>query len=114
MQSPVAGFSSADEVVSPKSVGAIVCPLGDDEPAVPSSEGVLNDPDVEAEEVSIIRVAPRPPTPSALEWQQHLPLHEPYRSWCPGCVASRAISENIVGPSQLRARLQPWVLAMVT
>ena len=36
-----------------------------------------------------LRVADRPPSRAAVE--QHNRLHMPYRSWCPVCVAAKAV-----------------------
>ena len=38
------------------------------------------------------RVIRRPETPTKQEIADHLPLHLPYRSWCPDCVAGRGVS----------------------
>ena len=38
------------------------------------------------------RVIRRPETPTNQEIADHLPLHLPYRSWCPDCVAGRGVS----------------------
>ena len=34
-----------------------------------------------------------PGAPSAEEWRQHRLTHWPYRSWCPVCVAARAVED---------------------
>ena len=40
------------------------------------------------------RAARKPSQPTAEELAQHEALHEPYRSWCPVCVAGRAVSDR--------------------
>ena len=34
----------------------------------------------------------RPYTPTQQEIDEHMPLHLPYRAWCPHCVAGKGIS----------------------
>ena len=43
----------------------------------------------EAKDAMIMR---RPYTPTQREIDEHMPLHLPYRAWCPHCVAGRGIS----------------------
>lgn len=50
----------------------------------------------EAAEAVAVRVSRKPYTPTQQEVDQHLPLHEPYRSWCPICVAGRGVSDRHV------------------
>ena len=39
-----------------------------------------------------LRVTERPPSKAAVE--QHNRLHMPYRSWCPVCVAAKAVDSQ--------------------
>ena len=42
----------------------------------------------EARKAAVMR---RPYTPTQKEIEDHLPLHLPYRSWCPHCVAGKGV-----------------------
>ena len=46
------------------------------------------------EEAEPKRLAPSPTLPSAAEIEDHRTTHFPYRSWCPHCVAGRALGER--------------------
>ena len=50
-------------------------------------------PDVEeSPEVAVgDRMKRLPKAPSAEEWRRHRATHVPFRSWCPKCVAGRAV-----------------------
>ena len=48
----------------------------------------------EAAEIPAVRPQAVPAAPSEEERLEHLPLHEPYRSWCATCVAGRAVSDR--------------------
>ena len=48
----------------------------------------------EAAEIPAVRPQAVPAGPSEKERLEHLPLHEPYRSWCATCVAGRAVSDR--------------------
>ena len=50
----------------------------------------------QAEEVPGVRVQTVPPAPSAREIEEHAALHEPYRAWCPVCIAGRGVSDRHV------------------
>ena len=46
----------------------------------------------ESPEVTVGDRIKRPPkAPSAEEWRRHRATHVPFRSWCPKCVAGRAV-----------------------
>ena len=48
----------------------------------------------EAREETTICVAKIPSCSSAEDLASHLPSHEPYRTWCPECVAGRGFSSQ--------------------
>ena len=48
----------------------------------------------EAEEARQVGSKKPPAAPSAEEWRQHRLTHWPYRSWCPVCVAARAVEDS--------------------
>ena len=48
----------------------------------------------EAAEIPAVRPQAVLAGPSEKERLEHLPLHEPYRSWCATCVAGRAVSDR--------------------
>ena len=57
----------------------------------PDGEGI----EEEAQEARpAARAARMQSQPTAEELAQHEALHEPYRSWCPLCVAGRAVSDR--------------------
>ena len=50
------------------------------------------DPEKSEEIVRTAAVMNRPYTPTQKEIEEHMPLHMPYRSWCPHCVAGKGVS----------------------
>ena len=52
--------------------------------------------------------------PSEKERLEHLPLHEPYRSWCATCVAGRAVSDRHSWQPPRRGHWQSLDWTMVT
>ena len=44
----------------------------------------------EAPEIKRLR---KPQEPSQKDWEEHMILHWPFRSWCPHCVNGRATGE---------------------
>lgn len=61
----------------------------DDDAAHPRGEV---DHDAEEEQAQVPRVVCRPCKPTRAEWEAHQVTHWPYRSWCPHCVAGRAVA----------------------
>ena len=58
-------------------------------------DGSLAGKDDHTEAEEIVRKAAvmnRPYTPTQMEIEEHMPLHIPYRSWCPHCVAGKGVS----------------------
>ena len=55
-----------------------------------------DDADVEeqAAEVPAAKPRRRPNAPTAKEVEEHGDLHEPYRAWCPSCIAGRGLSDR--------------------
>ena len=60
---------------------------GDGVAAIDEEEGVGD-----AEEVRQPQTANMPVAPTQAQIDEHLPLHLPYRYWCPDCVAGEAVS----------------------
>ena len=50
--------------------------------------------DNDEEEAEPKRIAPSPVLPTAAEIEDHRITHIPFRSWCPHCVAARALGEQ--------------------
>ena len=84
-------------------------PSGADDAAAPDeqlqqcdAEDLLrptHDTDEAEEDVEPKRFAPSPTLPSAAEIDEHRICHFPFRSWCPHCVAGRALGERRdIGP----------------
>ena len=73
-----------------------LCPLADGagECEARASSNAGEEIDEEAAEIPAVRPQAVPAGPSENERLEHLPLHEPYRSWCATCVAGRAVSDR--------------------
>ena len=56
-----------------------------------AGEEIPAPPEPEEEFYRKPRVIKRPNAPTKQEVEDHLPLHLPYRSWCPDCVATRSV-----------------------
>ena len=69
----------------------------DEQPQQGDAEDLLqptHDNDEAEEDVEPKRFAPSPTLPSAAEIDEHRICHFPFRSWCPHCVAGRALGER--------------------
>ena len=73
-----------------------LCPLADGagECEARASSNAGEEIEEEAAEIPAVRPQAVPAGPSEKERLEHLPLHEPYRSWCATCVAGRAVSDR--------------------
>ena len=73
-----------------------LCPLaeGAGECEARASSDAGDEIEEEAAEIPAVRPQAVPGGPSEKERLEHLPLHEPYRSWCATCVAGRAVSDR--------------------
>ena len=49
--------------------------------------------EIQAKEPVVLK---RPYTPTQQEIAEHMPLHLPYRAWCPHCVAGRGVTGHHV------------------
>ena len=82
--------------------GAPEAAVPEEQPRQDDADDLLQPPhdDDEAEEdVEPKRFAPSPTLPSAAEIDEHRICHFPFRSWCPHCVAGRALGERRdIGP----------------
>ena len=45
---------------------------------------------VDEEEKKGVKILRQPLEPTQHEWEEHMVLHWPFRSWCPHCVSGRA------------------------
>ena len=68
-----------------------LCPLADGEAR--ASSNAREEIEEEAAAIPAVRPQAVPAGPSEKERLEHLPLHEPYRSWCATCVPGRAVSD---------------------
>ena len=69
-----------------------MCPTEAVASGVPTTEG--DQLDTESAERSEVRRQRRPNEPTAEEVAAHEEHHEPYRAWCPHCVAGRGRSDK--------------------
>ncbi len=71
-----------------------LCPLIEGAGEARASSDAGDEIEEEAAETPAVRPQAVPTGPSEKERLEHLPLHEPYRSWCATCVAGRAVSDR--------------------
>ena len=92
------GFCPAGRTVSPlrKKVAGTICE--NEEMRMDTEEGLLrmNPNVIEDKEVREFKKVKAPAAPTLREWEEHMILHIPFRSWCPHCVKGRALC----GPHQ--------------
>ena len=81
-----------------------LCPLADGAGECEARASSNAGEEIEEEAAEILAVRPQavPAGHSEKERLEHLPLHEPYRSWCATCMAGRAVSDRHI-----------WALAIV-
>ena len=93
-----------------------LCPLADGagECEARASSNAGEEIEEEAAEIPAVRPQAVPAGPSEKERLEHLPLHEPYRSWCATCVAGRAVSDRHIWQPPRRGHWQSLDWIMVT
>ena len=87
------GFCPAGRTVSPqkRKVEGAICEnegmeMDTNEDLMRANPNVIED-----KEVRDFKKVKAPTAPTMKEWEEHMILHFPFRSWCPHCVKGRAL-----------------------